>query len=321
MPKRPKAELQAVSNLESSKMSTAEKLLTSQEIVSRLDELPTLPVVVYELARVINDPMSSTSDVEKIMGNDSSLTVKVLKLANSAYYSIPGGVKSLQRAIAYIGYDTISQLALSASIINALDSKNGADPLIAKYFDVREFWKHSLAVGMASEVIAKVLKYKTPSDLFTCGLVHDMGKMALLTTAKKQFLKSLEYARSNDLTMMEAEIELDTLRHTEIGFQLSTKWRLPYQMQIAIANHHQRDPQMRGGLSRESNMVVDIVFLANLLIHALEFGNSGHGKVLGLPRDVLERLGVNQDILKEIVLTVKEKIKNADSFLKIIDGV
>lgn len=302
-------------------MGAAEKLLTSHEIASRLDELPTLPAVVYELGRVINDPMSSTADVEKIMANDQSLTVKVLKLANSAYYSIPGGVKSLQRAIAYIGYDTVSQLALSASIINALDAKSNIDPLILKYFDVREFWKHSLAVGMASEVIAKTLKYKTPSDLFTCGLVHDMGKMALLMTAQGQFLKTLEFARVNGMSLMEAEMALDTSRHTEIGFQLSTKWRLPYQMQIAIANHHQRDPQMRGGLSREANMVVDIVFLANLLIHALVFGNSGHGKVLGLPRDVLERLGVNQEILKELVLDVKEKIKNAESFLKIIDGV
>lgn len=302
-------------------MATAEKLFTSHEIVSRLDELPTLPSVVYELSRVINDPMSSTGDVEEIMANDQSLTIKVLKLANSAYYAIPGGVKNLQRAIAYIGYDTISQLALSASVIKALSAKSDIDPAMSQHFDVREFWKHSMAVGMASEVIAKTVKYKTPSDLFTCGLVHDMGKMALLITAPHQFSKSLEYARKHGLSLMEAETALETSTHTEVGFQLGTKWRLPYQMQIAIANHHQRDPQMRGGLSRESNVVVDIVFLSNLLIHALVFGNSGHGKVLGLPRDVLERLGITQEMLKDLVLEVKNKIKNAEAFLKIIDGV
>lgn len=287
------------------------KLLV-HEIVDRLDELPTLPSIVYELNRVINDPMSSTSDVEKIMGNDASLTTKVLKLANSAYYAIPGGVTSLQRAIAYIGYDTINQLALSASIIKSLGPKSH------ELFDLPGFWKHALGVAMASEVIAKEVKYKTPSDLFTCGLVHDMGKVALFNVAENQFLEVVNFAREHKLSLVEAEAELDAPRHTHIGFELATKWRLPYQIQVSIANHHQRDPAGRGGLSQEANLLVDIVFLSNLLIHALQFGRSGHQKVLGLPKDVLDRLMIPQDSLKDLIAKIKEKIQNADGFLKII---
>lgn len=287
------------------------KLLV-HEIVDRLDELPTLPSIVYELNRVINDPMSSTSDVEKIMGNDASLTTKVLKLANSAYYAIPGGVTSLQRAIAYIGYDTINQLALSASIIKSLGPKSHG------LFDLPAFWKHALGVAMASEVIAKEVKYKTPSDLFTCGLVHDMGKVALFNVAEDQFLEAVNFAREHKLSLVEAEAELDAPRHTHIGFELATKWRLPYQIQVSIANHHQRDPAGRGGLSQEANLLVDIVFLSNLLIHALQFGRSGHQKVLGLPKDVLDRLMIPQDSLKDLIAKIKEKIQNADGFLKII---
>ncbi len=289
-----------------------QKLLSVHEIVAKLDDLPTLPAVVYELNRIINDPMSSTSDVEKIMSNDISLTAKVLRLANSAYYAIPGGVSSLQRAIAYIGYDTVNQLALSASIINALDSKEHTG------FDTREFWKHSLGVAMAAEVIANEVKYKTPSDLFTCGLVHDMGKIALLLITKEQFIDTIRYAADNKLSLVEAEETLNCARHIHIGFQLALKWRLPYQIQISIANHHQKDPMLRGGLSQEANLVVDVVFLANLLIHALQFGNSGHQKVMGLPKDVLDRLSINQDNLRELITNIKGKIENADAFLKII---
>src|SRR4051812_46579450 len=104
-------------------MGAAEKP-SSFQIADRLDELPTLPTIVYELSKVINDPMSSTADIEHIMAGDQSMTAKVLRLANSAYYAIPGGVANLQRAIAYIGYDAIHQLVLSASIINALDAKS-----------------------------------------------------------------------------------------------------------------------------------------------------------------------------------------------------
>lgn len=289
--------------------------LTVHEIIGKLDDLPTLPAIVYELSRVINDPMSSTAEVEKIMANDISLTTKVLRLANSAYYAIPGGVSSLQRAIAYIGYDTINQLTLSASVINALDAKNHST------FDVRDFWKHSLGVAMASEVIAREVKYKTPSDLFTCGLLHDMGKVAILIVAQPQFEETVLYAHEQQLSLIEAEEALGAAKHTHVGFELAVKWRLPTQIQNAIANHHQKDPAMRGGLSQEANLIADIVYLSNLLIHALQFGNSGHKKVLGLPRDVLERLSISQDSLKDLITKVKEKIQSADSFLKIIgDG-
>src|SRR5262245_5041227 len=140
--------------------------LTQESLLARLDEIPSLPSIVYELSQVINDPMSSTNDVEKIMANDLGLTSKVLRLVNSAYYAIPGGVSSLGRAIGYIGFDTVNQLVLSASILQALENKG------PQRFDVNEFWKHSIGVGMASETIGKYVQHPTPADLFTCGLVH-----------------------------------------------------------------------------------------------------------------------------------------------------
>ena len=118
---------------------------SQEQVLKSLEELPTLPTVVYELTKIINDPMSSTQEVEEVMQNDMSLTTRVLKLANSAYYAIPGGVSSLSRAIAYIGFDTVNQLVLSASIIDALELKSPTD------FDVNSFWKHSIGVGIASE--------------------------------------------------------------------------------------------------------------------------------------------------------------------------
>jgi putative nucleotidyltransferase with HDIG domain len=282
------------------------------EIVEKLVDLPTLPAVVYELNKIINDPMASTSDVEQIMSNDVSLTTKVLRLANSAYYAIPGGVSSLQRAIAYVGYDTVNQLALSTSIIKALNSKT------SHYFSVTEFWKHSIGVAMASEVIAREVKYRTPSDIFTCGLVHDIGKIVQFVVAEEQFLETVLYARDYKCSFIEAEEALEHPKHTQIGLELVTKWRLPFQIQVSVAGHHEESPLLRGGLSQEANLIVDIVFLANILIHALQFGHSGHDKVLGLPREVLERLGLNEEGLKNLVSQIRDKITNVDGFLKII---
>lgn len=294
-------------------MSAAEKI-NPQTIVDRLDELPTLPTIVYELNRVINDPMSSTSEIESIMSNDQSLTTKVLRLANSAYYAIPGGVTNLQRAIAYIGYDAIQQLVLSASIMNALDVKAAA------YFEPSQFWKHSLGVAMAAETTAKFVHHKTPSDLFTCGLVHDMGKVAMFIIAPEVFAEILAYARDNKVSITDAEIALGAPKHAVIGRELSIKWRLPAILQATNAHHHQKDPALRGGVSQEMNFVVDIVFLSNLLVNALQFGNSGHSKVVGVPKDVLERLHLNPEKLKELIGKIKASIASAENFLKIIGG-
>lgn len=294
-------------------MGAAEKL-NPQSIVDRLDELPTLPTIVYELSRVINDPMSSTTEIETIMANDQSLTTKVLRLANSAYYAIPGGVTSLQRAIAYIGYDAINQLVLSASIMKALDAKASPN------FEPNQFWKHSLGVAMASETTARFVQHKNPSDLFTCGLVHDMGKIASYIIAPEVFAETLAYAKVKNVSVTEAESVLGTPKHTMIGRELATKWRLPALIQATTAHHHQKDLIGRGSISQEMNHVVDIVFVANLLIQALQFGNSGHTKIGGVPKDVIERLRLNPERLKELIAKIKTSIESADNFLKIIGG-
>lgn len=295
-------------------MGAAPKL-SHEYLLSKLDELPTLPTIVYELSQVISDPMSSTSDVEKIMENDVSLTTKVLKLVNSAYYAIPGGVSNLGRAIAYIGFDTVHQLVLSASIINALDVKGPSE------FDMNQFWTHSVGVGIASETIAKAAGHATPADLFTCGLVHDMGKVALFTIDREAMIKIVHKANEEQTSYNEAEKALGIPEHTEIGKMLAEKWRLPGQIQ-AVANYHHQDNNMkRGGISADLNQVVDIVFLANLLTHALKFGNSGHHKINGVNPEVMKRLTIDpQTGFKKLLVELKASLERAADFVRVIGG-
>ncbi len=289
--------------------------LSQEVIVAKLEELPTLPAIVYELSKVINDPMSSTTDVEKIMTNDQSLTAKVLRLVNSAYYAIPGGVNSLSRAIAYIGFDTVNQLVLSASILKALETKG------PQRYDMNEFWKHSIGVGIAAETIAKFVNHPTPADLFTCGLVHDMGKVALYTIEQDTMLAIIKHAEENGLSYLEAETALGIPSHTLIGHLLAQKWKLPPTIGACIAYHHVKDLSARNGVKVDMNRNVDIVFLANLLTHALKFGKSGHAKVHGAPKEVLERLSINPERdLKALLTEIRASLDKATEFLRVLGG-
>lgn len=291
------------------------KVLSQEDIIEKLEDIPTLPAIVYELSQVINDPMSSTSEVERIMSGDQGLTTKVLKLVNSAYYAIPGGVSNLSRAIAFIGFDTVNQLVMSASIVDALGVKGPA------HFDMNEFWKHSLGVAVAAETIAKITAHPNPPDMFTSGLVHDMGKMALYIIHQEAMLAIIEKAKESGISYHDAEKEIDLPRHTNIGYLLAQKWALPSQIMAVIKYHHQKDPNLRGGLSPDLNKCVDIIYLANLLIHALKFGNSGHEVILGAPKEILARLMVDPNTgFKSLLKEVNESLSKTSDLLRVLNG-
>lgn len=299
-------------------MSAAEKLKL-KPISERLDELPTLPAIVYELNRVIADPMASITAVEKIMANDQAMTMKVLKLANSAYYAIPGGVTTLARAIGYIGYESVHQLVLSASIIGALKRHDtSTSPTRGVSFDMAQFWKHSLGAAIASETIAQHLNYKAPSELFTCGLVHDMGKLAFFLVEPEVFQTVLELASGEGISFFEAERKLQLPTHVEIGQLMAQRWRLPNQIQNVIRFHHAEMRDQRMEQSNDMNLVIDMVYLGNLFSHALKIGNSGHQRSAHVPREMIDRLQIEPNQLKDILEKIRNSLAKADSFLTII---
>lgn len=285
--------------------------LTLESAVARLEELPALPTIVYELSKVVNDPMSSTGDVERLMSSDQSLTTKVLRLVNSAYYAIPGGVSNLSRAIAYIGFDTINQLVLSASVIKVLGTKGKPG------FDTVAFWTHAIGVAVASETTAKFVRHPMPSDLFTCGLLHDIGKVAQFVLEPGLVIHLVKHCEKKNCSYLEAETELDTLRHTTLGHLLAKKWNLPLLVQNTIKYHHTKETSHRIGVTDETNRNIDIVYLSNLLTHALKFGNSGHNKVTGAPKELLERLTIHPDSgLKALLQNIKTAQSQTDGFLQ-----
>jgi putative nucleotidyltransferase with HDIG domain len=244
------------------------------------------------------------------------LTAKVLKLVNSAYYAIPGGVSNLGRAIAYIGFDTVHQLVLSSSIISSLKTSDGQNSA----FKVNEFWKHSVGVAIGAETIAKMLGHRNPSDLFTCGLVHDIGKVALILVGADQLQEVMRIAEDKKLTFIEAETELQFLTHSEIGKILLEKWRLPQMIQLVVKYHHKNELTSRVGVAADINFNIDVVLLANLLMHGFKFGDSGYSKIPGAPGDVLQRLGLTPDKFKEVLKKTKENLEKAADFVRVLGG-
>lgn len=284
------------------------------QMLSKLEALPTLPTIVYELNRLINDPMSSASDISKVMERDQSLTAKVLRLVNSAYYAIPGGVTNLQRAIAYLGYDTINQLVMSATVFQTMNKSQ------LSQFDLPAFWKHAIGVAMTAETIAKWTKYKNPADCFTCGLLHDLGKVALYQVASPMLDQVAQKAADDKITMVEAESRVGSVPHTVIGAMLAKVWKLPPIIENAALYHHENDIKRRPVLNSDLHHAIDVVALANSMIHEMQFGNSGHNQPVPIDENLLKRINLNEVQKPLIMKDVVRVLGNADDFLRIIAG-
>ncbi len=281
--------------------------------LQKIEEIPSLPNVVLELMRLIDNPMTSTRQIEQVLEVDQGLSLKVLKLANSAYYAIPGGATSMKRALTFLGLNTVKQIVVSAAVANQFKK------LDSPQFNLTEFWKHSVGVGITAEVIAKHLKIRAPEEAFVCGLVHDLGKLALLMIDKEKFLKTGILANEKNLTFLQAEIELEAPRHAHWGQVLAKKWKLPILLQSAIRDHHVVSHSLRLTPDPESNQIVDIIYISNQWMHHSGFGDSGYKGAEALNPEVLGRLGLKQED-EQLETKIKESLAHAEPLIKALTG-
>jgi putative nucleotidyltransferase with HDIG domain len=258
--------------------------------------------------------MSSAGDVSKVMERDQSLTAKVLKLVNSAYYGIPGGISSLQRAISYLGYDTVNQLVIAATVFSTLNK-----PKLSE-FNLGEFWKHAVGVAMTAETIAKWAKFPNPQDCFTCGLLHDIGKVALYLVAHDYLDGLVEAAKKDGKTFHQTELARNVIPHNIVGAMLARVWKLPQLIESSILLHHEPDPKKRNIVKSDVMQVVDIVYFANSIVHEIDFGDSGHNQKIPVDENFLKRLQLNSVQMPLILKDVNRHLATAEDFIKIIAG-
>ncbi len=277
-----------------------------------LSDLPTLPTVALEVAALLDDPRSTPKQITEVMKADQALTSKVLKLVNSAYYGIPGGVASVERAVAFLGYNTIFQLLIGVSVLEF--SRLGG----AAGIDIREFWKHSLGVAVAAEMIGARIGYEGKEELFAAGLLHDLGKLALAKVAKKKFILAVEQARKDGIRLLKAEREQGLPTHDKVGDTLARQWRFPPALRAAIAAHHRSREVRNQTVPTPMQALLDIVVLADSLCRRFEIGDGGDPVIPDLDDDLVERLGLLKKDMPQVKGEMTRKVEQSKVFLDLL---
>jgi putative nucleotidyltransferase with HDIG domain len=207
------------------------------QIYSRIDELPTLPAVIPKILGLIESDRSNAADIAGAISHDPALSAKVLKVANSAYYGFSREISSLENAVPLLGFRMVRSLALSLGIIRIFP-RGERTP----HFTQAGLWIHSVAVGTAARALADQFgRSSPPEQLFTIGILHDVGKLVLDQFFHDRFQQVLTAARAEGLEPHLAEREMIGLDHGEIGAMLLTRWQIPDQVANPIEAHHRQD--------------------------------------------------------------------------------
>jgi putative nucleotidyltransferase with HDIG domain len=278
-------------------------------LLEKLHDIPTLPMVANQVTNLINDPNSSSGDIASVLRKDQVLTAKVLKLINSPYYGIPGEVTDVQRALAFLGFNTIAQLVLSLSVFSLFPRDNKDS------FSVLEFWRHALATAVVSEIIAKKVGYEKPEECFTCGLLHDIGKLVLKQVAPDEFQKVISLARSKSISYTSAEEQLGLPGHGYLGENIAERWRLPLVIRMCIRYHHV-DVTELDTILETFKKPIQIVRFANQWVVNKSIGYSGDASGGALLDEHFEPLGIERASIDLIAEKMLEEIENAGSFLR-----
>lgn len=246
-------------------MDFREKLVVMLSVV---DDLPTLPQIVFELERAMQDETSGASDVAFIMEEDVSLTANVLKLANSAYYGTRGTIGSVQEAIARLGFREVGRLVTTLSVVQLFSGNGGT-------FDYSFFWKHSLMVGFSARVIAEMSAATNPfteEEAFVAGLVHDLGVLLMNQYFQEEFLQVEAALAGGEMRRHEAEMSVLGLDHGEAGAYLLEQWSLSENVSEAVRWHHQAEK-----CPEEFLIQMDTIRLADALAHVAQAREENKG--------------------------------------------
>jgi putative nucleotidyltransferase with HDIG domain len=272
--------------------------------VDRNLELPSIPVVLARVLEVMDDGNSSARQLEEVILHDPSLSARILKLANSAFYSFECEVKTISRAIPLLGFNLVRSLAIGVVIFESFVRGNRGEAAL-----INRLWVHSVGVGiMAREIWTPMSDRKEGEFALLCGLLHDMGSVILFKKDAAQYAKIFSAKKEgpeSDLRLLETNSYGHD--HTQLGAMLARQWGLPQELINVVEKHH--DP-----LVCETAPLVVAVSLADAMIRQAGLGHDGDRTDLIETAPLETHLGLTQADVERLRSGVESRRREIERF-------
>ena len=209
-----------------------------EEILAGDSDLAALPQVVMRVIDLTADPKATPADLERVIGSDQALAMRLLTLANSSYYGLPRRISSLREAVVFLGFKTLRNMAMTITTFNLFLGRSDTDSLVR-----RAVWRHSVDTAQCAKAVTGLLPAAVQEEVgadqaYTCALLHDIGKMALDRSRHSLFAAIVALAEEKGIRYSLVEAQALPFRHGEIGAALAARWNLPPTLCEAIGFHH-----------------------------------------------------------------------------------
>jgi two-component system, cell cycle response regulator len=272
------------------------------------DELPTLPTVASKLISLTSREDATLGDISELIAKDMSISAKILKVSNSAFYSFPQQIGSINQAVSILGMNAVRSLVLSFSFLTMKGGKT------VNRFDFEGFWERSLASAVAAKLILEKVQGANTEEIFISGLLQNLGELILARTFAAEYDQVLTAVEDNQYDRFAAEEAIFGVNHAVVGAEVAKKWGFPEVLQLPILYHH--NPDAYQGRDKSLQATIKAVYLSNLLVNILytDVPETYHKQ---FRREAAKLLGLGAEAIESILEQVHLKIKEAGTYFNL----
>lgn len=269
-------------------------------------DLLSIPQILGEVLEAVESDNTSSDTIASIILKDATLTAKVLRMANSSYYSRNREITTVQQGVRVLGVNALKCIALSVSILSKPKAELFGD------FDIRSVYSHMLGVAILSRAISEKLQNVNEEEAFVVGLLHDLGLLFIMNAHPKEFVEIQKRIGVGE-DIIEVEREVFDVDHAELGGIIASRWHLPKSFEQVMRNHHFRDPG--------DDVLVQVVKLSDLITRSIYPANMERlERHLGEITRLAEVLDLDREFLNSLTFILLEETVKAASHLGVDIG-
>jgi putative nucleotidyltransferase with HDIG domain len=275
---------------------------TLANAIERMPAFPKSVQKIIELSRNINCP---PKEMVSVIEKDPVMTVKILKVINSAFYSLPNKITSVGQATVYLGINTVKNLALGFAAVGMLPRT------AVEGFDMQHYLLHSLLVAsLARQLATQGAKDEAdPGDCYIAGLLHDFGKIVFVQFMGNEFRAALTRVATSGIALHEAERETIGVDHALVGAMLVRRWQFAEPLAQCIQDHHRPDA--------EPSAMLDCLRTANQIARMRQLGDSGNPWRAGETAAAPARFGADLEATVASLGDLQRHIDDAQMFAQV----
>ena len=283
----------------------------SPALLQMVDRMPAFPVSVQRVIEMTSDLHCDPRELIQVLEHDPVLTIKILKIANSAYFGVMSQISSIRHAVAYLGLNTVKHIAVTVASVGVMPRTNAAG------IRMERFLSHSLSVAVLAKSLA-IQCSASPAHVQSCfvaGLLHDIGQVVWAQSRPEEYAQVVQHKASTGLSTAEAETEILGSTHAQLGGMLARKWQFSEALIESIQHHHEAATDPSSGILR------DCLYVANITADQLhELDELPHVQPKGstpLTDRLCARFGGESLAILRQMPNLKDDLERARAFMQV----